>query len=94
MQIIKCLLTLIVFINPAFLLGQTTYLQQGSKEYQFIDRLEIKMNQNNGLNFSAIKPYSRKAIVRQVEYLDSARIGYADSAAGVDKHKIWADLKL
>jgi len=94
MQIFKSLFTLMVFISPAFLFGQTTYLQQGSKEYQFIDRLEIKQQKNNDLNFSAIKPYSRKAIVRQVEHLDSARIGYADSAPGEDEHKVWSDLKL
>ena len=56
MQIIKSLFTLMVFISPCFLFAQTTYLQQGSKEYQFIDRLEIKAQENNDLNFSAIKP--------------------------------------
>jgi hypothetical protein len=91
MQIFKGLLILIVFISPGFLIGQTTYLQQSSKEYQLIDRLEIKQQQNSDLNFSALKPYSRKAIVRQVEYLDSARRGSVDSAA---QYNVWSDLKL
>jgi len=86
MQIFRSLFILMVFINSFFLSAQTTYLQQGSKEYQFIDRIEIKAQQNNDLNFSAIKPYSRKAIVRQVEYLDSAHMGYTNSLTDIDKH--------
>ncbi len=94
MQIIKCLVRLFVFIFPVLSFSQTTYLMQGSKEYQFIDRLEIKQEQNTDLNFSTLKPYSRKAIVRQTEYLDSARLGYADSATGIDKYQMWTDLNL
>ncbi|MEO6671795.1 MAG: hypothetical protein ABIN93_00075, partial [Ginsengibacter sp.] len=94
MQSIKWILILHVFIIPAFSFAQSTYLQQGSKEYQFLDRLEIKQGQNTDLNFSTIKPYSRKAIVRQTEYLDSARMGSADSITGVDKYKVWTDLNL
>src|SRR5258706_9349700 len=94
MQIIKCLLRPIVFIIPVFSFAQSAYLMQGSKEYQFLDRLEIKEQTNNDLNFSVIKPYNRKTLVRQIESLDSARIGYADSATGVDKYKIWTDLHL
>lgn len=94
MQIIKSLLTLMVFTCPVFLRGQTTYLQQGAKEYQLLDRIEIKQQHNNELNFSSLKPYGRKAIVKEIEHLDSTRIGYADSATGLDQHQLWADLKL
>ncbi len=94
MQSIKRFLTLTFFIIPVFCLAQTTYLPQGSKEYQFIDRLEIKQQQNTDLNFSTIKPYSRKAIVTQTQYLDSARMGYTDSITGEDKYKAWTDLNL
>ncbi len=79
MQIIKSFFRLIVFICPVLSFAQTTYLPQGSKEYQLINRLEIKQQQNSDLNFSTLKPYSRKAIVRQAEYLDSARMGYSAS---------------
>ncbi|MEO6455304.1 MAG: hypothetical protein ABIN97_14585 [Ginsengibacter sp.] len=78
MQSIKRIPILFVFILPLFSLSQTTYLPQGSKEYQFIERMEIKQQQNTGLNFSAIKPYSRKRIVREAEYLDSNRMSYSD----------------
>ncbi len=79
MQIIKRLFRLIVFVSPVLSCAQTTYLPKGSKEYQLIDRLEIKQQQNFDLNFSTLKPYGRKAIVQQAEYLDSADIAYSAS---------------
>jgi len=74
MQIIKSLLTLPVFIVPFLLRAQTTYLPEGSKEYDIIDRLEIKDGTNHSLLFSGLKPYSRRFLVREAEFLDSARI--------------------
>ena len=82
MQIIKSLSILLVFICPFIINAQTTYLPEGSKEYQFIDRLEIKQGQNTDINYSTLKPYSRRAIVQEAEYLDSARLGYSNSLTG------------
>jgi len=79
MQIIKSLFTLLVFIYPLLLKAQTTYLPEGSKEYNFIDRLEIKQGGNNNLNYSTLKPFSRRAIVQEAEFLDSSRLGYSNS---------------
>lgn len=93
MQIIKSLFKLIVFVCPITVTAQSTYLNQGSKESRIIERIEIKQQTNTNLNFSSVKPFSRQAIVREVEFLDSARMGYADST-GVDMHKEWTDLDL
>jgi hypothetical protein len=93
MQIIKSFIKLLVFVFPVTAAAQSTYLNQGAKEYHFIDRLEIKQQTNTDLNFSTLKPYNRKAIVRQAEFLDSARMGYKDST-GVDKYKNLTDLNL
>lgn len=93
MQIIKSFIKLFVFICPAFATAQSTYLDRWSKDYHFVDRLEIKQQTNTDLNFSTLKPYSRKAIVRQAEFLDSARMGYPDST-GTDKFREWTDLGL
>ncbi len=94
MQIIKSFAKLFVFICPAFATAQSTYLLQGSKDAHFVDRLEIKQQTNTDLNFSTLRPFNRKAIVRQAEFLDSARMGYIDSLTGVDKYKEWTDLDL
>ncbi|MEO5650796.1 MAG: hypothetical protein ABIR03_12850 [Ginsengibacter sp.] len=71
MQIIKTVTTLLVIFYPAFIFAQTTYLPEGSKENNFIERMEIKQGKNTDLNFSTIKPYSRRAITAEAEYSDS-----------------------
>jgi len=93
MQIIKSFFKLLFFICPVFATAQSTYLNQGSKDIHFVDRLEIKQQTNTDLNFSTVRPFSRRAIVRQAEFLDSARLGYADST-GRDKYWEWTDLDL
>ncbi len=93
MQIIKSFIKLLVFILPMGVFAQSTYLNQGSKDYHFIERLEIKQQTNTHLNFSTLKPFNRKYIVQETEFLDSARMGYKDSM-GVDKYRAWTDLDL
>ncbi|MFN0081486.1 MAG: hypothetical protein ACKVOM_03125 [Ferruginibacter sp.] len=93
MQIIKSFFKLIIFVCPLGAVAQSTYLNQGAKEARFIDRLEIKQQTNTDLNFSTLRPFNRKYIVREATFLDSARLGYQDST-GVDKYKEWTDLGL
>ena len=71
MQIIKSFIKLLVFICPFFATAQSTFLSQGDKGYQFVDRLEIKQQTNTDLNFSTLKPFNRRYIVQQAELLDS-----------------------
>ncbi|MEO6670234.1 MAG: capsule assembly Wzi family protein [Ferruginibacter sp.] len=93
MQIIKTFIKLIAFVLPVTVSAQSTYITQGSKEEHFIDRLEIKQQRNTDLNFSSLKPFNRKYIVQEAEFLDSARMGYLDST-GQDKRKDWVNLDL
>src|SRR6185436_4204670 len=93
MQIIKSIIKVLVFICPMGAAAQSTYLNQGAKEDHFIDRLEIKQQTNTDLNFSSLRPFNRKYIVKEAEFLDSARMGYKDSL-GIDKYKEWTDLDL
>ena len=93
MQIIKTIFKVFVFVCPVAGFAQTTYLEEGAKETRFVERLEIKQRTNTNLNFSTLKPLSRKAIVLQAEFLDSARMGYVDSV-GADKYRDWTDLNL
>ena len=92
MQIIKSLLTSMVFICPYIVKAQTTYLPEGSKEYQFIDRLEIKQGHNTDYNYSTLKPFSRRYLVQEAEFLDSGRVAYTNSLTGEDNR--WAGLDL
>jgi hypothetical protein len=84
MQIIKSFVKLLAFILPVSGFAQSTYLNQGSKEYHFVDRLEIKQQKNTDLNFSTTKPYMRKAIVEQAEFIDSTRTDFT-SLSGMDE---------
>ena len=93
MQIIKSFFKFFVFIFPIGAFAQSTYLNQGAKEYHFMERLEIKQQTNTDLNFSTLRPFNRKFIVREATFLDSARMGFKDST-GVDKYKEWTDLDL
>lgn len=94
MQIMKCFFRLAAFLCPVFAFAQSTYIPLGSKAYDFIERMEIKLQENRNLNFSTVKPYSRKAIVREVEYLDSTRMTPTDSALGFNKYGDRSDLVL
>jgi hypothetical protein len=67
LQIIKTFLLFILFIVPVVTNGQSTLFQQGSKEYMLLDRLEIKMQGDSNLNFSAFKPYNRLWWVSSLE---------------------------
>ncbi len=88
MQFIKSLTKLLFFICPAFATAQSTFLTPGSKDVHFVDRMEIKQQKNTHLNFSSIRPFNRKYIVEQTEFIDSARLGYTDST-GRDKYEEW-----
>lgn len=88
MQFIKSLTKLLLFICPSFATAQSTYLNSGSKEIHFVDRMEIKQQKNTDLNFSSVRPFSRKYITEQTEFIDSARLGYTD-ANGMDKYQDW-----
>lgn len=93
MQIIKSFLNLTAFLFPLAAICQSTYIMPGSKEYHFIDRLQIKQQTNTDLNFSSLKPLNRKHVVEEILFLDSARLGFRDSL-GQDKFKEWTDLRL
>ncbi|MFN8244317.1 MAG: capsule assembly Wzi family protein [Ferruginibacter sp.] len=93
MQIIKSLLKAAFFVCPFFASAQSTFITQGAKDNHFVDRLEIKQQRNTHLNFSTLKPFNRRYIVQQAEFIDSARLGYADST-GHDKYPEWFDQAL
>lgn len=84
MQIIKSLAKILVFICPVFATAQSTYLPEGSKIYHFMDRMEIKHQTNTEYNFSSIKPYSRKSIVNQAEFINKTN----PALSKVDAHNL------
>ena len=88
MQIKKSVITLAVFFYPVIIFAQTTFIPEGSKAYDFIDRLEIKQRINPELNFSSLKPYSRKSLVPVVEAIDSANRINGVSLTAIDQYDL------
>ncbi|HKB43431.1 MAG TPA: hypothetical protein VKC90_03545 [Chitinophagaceae bacterium] len=63
MQFKKTLVRLLVILFPFASVAQTTYLPQGDKANILLERLEIRAGKDSVLNFSKIKPFSRKQVI-------------------------------
>lgn len=88
MQIIKCLPIIHFFVLPLATFSQSTYLNQGSKEPYFIDRLMIKQPADSSLLFPSMRPVNRKHLVEQVQYL--LRNDSSATVAGISRKFITA----
>ncbi|HEY5390496.1 MAG TPA: hypothetical protein VIJ57_00170, partial [Hanamia sp.] len=90
MQIIKSVIIAAVFFYPISIFAQTTYIPEGSKEYNILDRIEIKEGNNNDLNFSTLKPYSRRSVVQEGQLIDSlnAQPGSKIHLTDIDKYNL------
>ena len=90
MQIIKSTRFLIFFLFPMCLFAQSSYIPAGFKDYDLINRLEIKTG-NANLMYSTIKPYNRRLYTHEVEDIDSissAVGGNAYSLTAMDKYNM------
>ena len=72
--IIKILRGSLILLLPFAGFSQTTYLPQGDKHAQLLDRLEIKYSKNPDLNLSVAKPFSRRMAVRLSEAADTSSL--------------------
>ena len=67
MQFKQTSLRLFFLLIPFAAISQTTYLPQDARENILIERLEIKGQKDSFLNFSKLKPYSRKTVIPLIE---------------------------
>lgn len=86
MQIIKRLIAPALMLFSTIAVAQTTYLPAGDKSIHFMERMEIKQGKNTDLNFSSLKPYSRRAAVQAAEQWDS--INSAAGLSTVDQYNL------
>ncbi len=90
MQIIKSTRIFLFLLLPVVLFGQSSYIPNGLKDYDLINRLEIKTG-NTNLMFSTIKPFNRRLYTRDVENIDSmssAVSGNAYNLTAMDKYNM------
>lgn len=85
--IIKTFARILILFVPSFTIAQSTYLPQGHKHQQFLDRLEILLQRNPDLNVTTVKPMSRRFAVRAGEYADSAQSSQ-DILSTVDEYNL------
>lgn len=88
MRIFTGLAFAIAFCIPIHTFCQATYLPEGNKAYPLLNRLELKQGKNSDLNFSTIKPYSRRYVVQAAEQADSLSRSGDLSLSEVDKYNI------
>jgi hypothetical protein len=84
----KSLASFAILILPLLTLSQSTYLPQGHKHQQFLNRMEIKMQRNPDFNVTTVKPLSRHLAVIGVEAADSLEKAGSLPLSRVDKHNL------
>ncbi len=88
---VALLVVLSIVCSKSF--SQSGFVMLGSKEYSVLDRLQIKLGKDSLFNFSAIKPYSRKQVVEQLEHVNQLAEEGKISLSKVDKYNIELCLK-
>jgi hypothetical protein len=68
--------------------AQADFIELGSRQYNMLDRLEIKLRKDSVFNFSTVKPYDRKVITERLEYVDSLSKAGAIKLSKVDKYNL------
>lgn len=86
--IVKTITGLAILSLPATTFSQSTYLPQGSKHQPFLNRLEIKLQDQPDLNLSTIKPLSRRVAVQAAEYADSLQLVSGSLLTKVDRYNL------
>lgn len=73
--------------------AQADFIELGSQQYNFLDRLELKLQKDSVFNFSMVKPYDRKIITQRLEYVDSLQKAGVLKLSKVDQYNLEMALK-
>jgi hypothetical protein len=89
----KIFFVFIALIALKIATAQADFIELGNKQYNFIERMEIKLQTDSVLNFSCVKPYDRKTITQRLEYIDSLQKVGTIKLSKVDKYNLTQCLK-
>ncbi|TCJ17848.1 hypothetical protein EPD60_06595 [Flaviaesturariibacter flavus] len=67
-----------LLLAPVLASSQTTYLPQGAPEQILIERLEVKAQRDSVLNYSTVRPLSRKEFIPALLRQDSTQLSRVD----------------
>jgi len=84
----KVLFLLALICGAKIVKAQADFIELGSRQYNMLDRLEIKLRKDSVFNFSCVKPYDRKVITQRLEYVDSLSKAGAIKLSKVDKYNL------
>lgn len=75
MQSTKFILPILCLIaSISSLHAQSDYIGLNNKQYQLLDRLDIKLKNDSILGYSTTKPYNRQKVTEQILHLDSLHL--------------------
>lgn len=87
--IIKNLRSLLILLMlPNLADAQSAYLSQSDKHSTFLERLEIKLQNDPLLNVTTAKPYSRKMVAEVAQTADSMFRNYEIDLSPVDRYNL------
>lgn len=84
----KITATIILFSFLQQAKAQSVYLPQGSKHISILDRIEIKMQRENSLNVSTVRPLNRKLATEAAMVADSLSQTGAIALTSIDRYNI------
>ncbi|BAV10194.1 hypothetical protein SAMN05421788_104436 [Filimonas lacunae] len=67
----KILLLSVAITMASTLFSQSDYISLGTKQYQLLDRLDIKLRNDSILGYTTTKPYNRQKVTARIAELDS-----------------------
>lgn len=82
-----CLFFSILFLTAAAN-AQSDYISLQNKQYQLLDRLDIKLQNDSVLGYTATKPYNRQKITAQMLLLDSLDKAGDLSLSRIDRYNL------
>ena len=85
MQFIKSIFSICFFVLPFISKGQSDYINLNDKQYNLIDRLDIKSRNDSVLRFTTVKPFSRQIITQRIEHIYA---GYQTKSSDLSLSKI------
>ena len=88
MKFVRSIIFLLTITGTTTLTAQSDHIQLGSRQYDVLDRLEIKLRTDSVLNFSATKPFERKSITERLQYIKQLELDGKISLSKVDKYNI------
>ncbi len=88
MKFFRLAMAIILVLSSVKVKAQSDYIQLGSRQYDVLDRLEVKLRKDSVLNFSLVKPYTRQSVTLQLQNILKAEAEGKVVLSKVDKYNI------